>query len=182
MVGAALACQAIFQRLLPVLLDDLLQLGLIVGKGAALAGLLCLARDEAQHKGARGLDAAVQVDCAEEGLHRIGQDGRALPAAALLLAVAETDLLVDAKFLGDFIQRMLTHHRRAQLGQLALREVGELVVEIVGRDKAEYGIAEELEPFIVLQMAHALFIGVRRVGHRLAEQGRVAEPVADSFL
>ena len=77
---------------------------------------------------------------------------------------------------------MFTYHRRTQLGQLTLGQLGEVVVKIVGRHKAEYGIAEKLEPFIVLQMPHTLLVGVRRVGHRLAKQSRIAESVADSIL
>ena len=81
-----------------------------------------------------------------------------------------------------FYQRMFTYHRRTQLGQLTFGQLGEVVVKIVGCDKAEYGIAEKLEPFIVLQMPHTLLVGVRRVGHRLAKQSRIAESVADSIL
>lgn len=116
-IRAGLTGEPVLQRFLLVLLHDLLEHGLVVLERAARNGDVYLVRDEAQHERARRLDAAVQIDRAQKRLGRIGQDGRTLSAAAVLLAVTQTDLLRNTEFPRDLAQRAFTHDRRTQLGR-----------------------------------------------------------------
>ena len=58
----------------------------------------------------------------------------------------------------------------AQLGQLALGQVGVGAVQRVGDDQAEHGVAEELQPLVGRQAA--VLVGVRAVGQGALEQAR----------
>ena len=82
-VGAGLAGDLVFQHGGRVLLDDLLQTGLVVVLGGLALG------DEGQDEIARGLHAAVQIQRGNDRLERIGDDARAAASAAKVLAVAK---------------------------------------------------------------------------------------------
>ena len=166
MIRAGLPGEPVLQRLLLVFLHDLLQHGLVVLERAARDRNVHLMRDKAQHERARGFDPAVQIDRAEQRLGRVREDRRPLAPAAGLLAVAQPDLLRDAEFPRDLAQRALAHHRRAQLGQVALGQLGIVREQVIRRDKAQYGIAKELQPLVVVQVVPAVLVGIGRVGHR----------------
>ena len=79
-----------------------------------------------------GVEAVLEVDGAEQRLERVGEDAGLVPAAGGLLAAAEQQVgaePVRADAAGDVGQRAHVHDRGAQLGQLALGEVGVLAVE-----------------------------------------------------
>ena len=87
MVGAGLADELVAQDLILLALHQLLQSGLVV-KIMRLSG-----RDIAEDQAVDDLlgcgEAAVHIACRDDGLHGVGDDGVALAAAAVLLAVAE---------------------------------------------------------------------------------------------
>ena len=93
--------------------------------------------------------------------------------------MTQTDLLRNAEFPRDLAQRALAHDCRAQLGQLALRQIGIVREQIIRCDKAEHGIAKELQPFVVVQMIAAMFVGVGRMGHRRLIQRFVLKLIID---
>ena len=179
MIRAGLPGKPVLERLLLVFLHDLLQHGLVVLERAARDCNVHLVRDKPQHECARRLDAAVQIDRAEQRFGRIRQDRRPLAPAAGLLAVAQPDLLRDAEFPRDLAQRALAHDRRAQLGQVALGQLGIVRKQVIRRDKAQYGIAKELQPLIVVQVACAMLVGIGRVGHRGLVQRLVLKLIVD---
>ena len=132
-----------------------------------------------KHERARRFDTAVQIDRAQKRLGRVGQDGRALSAAAVLLAVTQTDLLRNAEFPRDLAQRTLTHDRRTQLGQLALGQLRIMREQVIRRDKAQYGIAKKLQPLVAVQMRAVVLVGIRGMRHRFLPQADVLEFIVD---
>ena len=175
MVRAGLACQTIFQRFLLVLLHDLLKHGLVVLERTAGQRDLDLVRDEAQHERAGGLDAAIHEDGAEQCLGRIREDGGTLTAAAHFLAVAQTDGLRNADLVRDLVQCALADDSRAQLGQVALGQVGIVREQIARRDKAQHRVAQKLQALVALQMRAVVLIRIGRMGHRQPEKALVLE-------
>ena len=68
-------------------LDQLLEGGFIVPAGGGL--LLLLVQNQTVDELAHLADAPVQVDGGQHGLHRVGLDGGAGPAAAMVLPLAQ---------------------------------------------------------------------------------------------
>ena len=61
-------------------------------------------------------------------------------------------------------------------------ELRKFAKERVGHDKAEDGVAEKFERFVVDHAAAHVLVGSRRVGHRMLEEPAVAETVVDRLL
>ena len=85
-VGSALADEDIFDRLLGVALDYLLQGGLVVRDDRLLLVRLI---DKTEDELLRRLYAAVEIDSGEHSFKRIGEDRRAILAAGEHFALAE---------------------------------------------------------------------------------------------
>ena len=117
------------------------------------------------------VEAAVEVDRAEQRLEGVGQDRGLVAAAGALLAAAEPDVAAEVELAAHLGQRAHVDHRGAQLGQLALGQVGVVAVERVGDDQAEHGVAEELQPLVGRQAA--VLVGVGAVGQRPLQQARL---------
>src|SRR6478735_5356007 len=87
--------------------DELLQLGLVVG-AAGPTGTGDLVGDavaeQAEHQLPGGVEAAVDVDRPDHGLHGVGQDRGLLPSTARVLALAEAHGVTDAELAGDLGQ------------------------------------------------------------------------------
>ena len=51
--------------------------------------------------------------------------------------------------------------------------------QVIRRDKAQYGIAKELQPLVVVQVIASVLVGIGRVGHRGLVQRLVLELIVD---
>jgi hypothetical protein len=69
---------------------------------------------------------------------------------------------------GDVGQRPGVDHRGPQLGQLALGQVGIGHEQVLGDDKTEHGVAEELQALVGRQAA--ALVGVRAVRQGTVQQ------------
>ena len=176
MVRSALPGQNIRELFFPVLLDDLLEFRLVVFKsdGVLFDGV----HDKPEHKGAGGFDAAVQIDRRDDRLKGVGQDAGAVPAAGLLLALAEEHVRAEVQFPGEVAAGFLADRGGAELGELPLRHVAEVVEEGVRGDEAEDGVAEELEALVVL-VPRPLLVGIGGVGQRRVQEREVLEGVPE---
>ena len=70
-----------------------------------------------------------------------------------LFAAAEADVVADAERAGHHGERLGADDRGAELGQLALGQVGVVLEQGVGDDQAEHRVAEELEALVVGDLA-----------------------------
>ena len=85
---AAFAREHVFQLLLGIALDDLLQLGLMILE-RQFVQVLFGAADEPQHKALCRLHAAVEVNRRDHRLERVGQNRRPLAPAGVHFALAK---------------------------------------------------------------------------------------------
>ena len=123
-------------------------------------------------------EAAVHIACRDDGLHSVGDDGVALAAAAVLLAVAEQQEASQTDGRSRAGQILFADQIRTDAGQLALGLVREAAVQIVRHDEAQDGIAQKLQTFVVVQAALPVFIGIGAVRQRVFENALVPERVA----
>ena len=100
-----------------------------------------VAEDQAVDDLLCGGEAAVHVAGRDHGLHGVGDDGIALAAAAVLLAVAEQQEAAEADRARRAGQIFLTDKIGADARQLALRPVREAPVQVIRHDEAQNRVA-----------------------------------------
>ena len=181
MVRTALGADGIRKRLPGAALHALLQLGLIILDVVDLP-LGQTVEDVREDKALRGLQPAVEIHGGYDRLHRVGKDGRPLPAAAALFPVAEADVIAQMQRERHTVQRLLADELGAQAAHLPLRHVGIELIEPRRRDHAEHGIAQKLEPLVAGVAPRAVFIGIGTVHERILQQPPVTERVAQAGL
>ena len=182
MVRAGGADHLVVQRLVAAALDQLLKLRLIVPAALLHGLLLLLVQQHPVDQGPGGFHAAVQVHRREHGLRCVGQDGGPLTAAAGLLALAQPQLTAQAQALGHLIQALLAHQRRPHPGQVSLRQVRVLVIQIVRRDQTQHGVPQKLQPLVAADAAAPVLVGVGAVVQGRLKLLLAAEGVAQLFF
>ncbi len=95
------------------------------------------------------LDAELHVDGAEHRLDGVGQDRGLVATAGRLLASAEAHVVAEPERARDLGERLGADDGGAQLGELALGQVGVTREQRVGDDEAQHRVAEELEALVV---------------------------------
>src|SRR5690606_11094786 len=108
------------------------------------------AAEQPHDEGVGLLHPGGHVDGAEHRLEGVGEDRGLLPTARLLLPLAEQQVLAEAELVGHLGERHRVDDRLADVGELALAEVGVGVEGVVGDDQPEDGVAEELEALVRL--------------------------------
>jgi hypothetical protein len=126
------------------------------------------------------VEAAAEVDRADHGLDRVGEDRGLVAAAGRLLALAELDVIAQADGAGHLGQGAGVDDGRPQLGQQPLGQRGLGEVEGLGDDHPEHRVAEELQPLVGGQATVLVRIGPVRQGkvQQLVGQLRTAELLA----
>src|SRR5271157_4280775 len=165
---------------LPVPHRLLLKPALVVEVVGLLARPLDRLPQLTEHQLTGGLPAGVEVHGPEDGLERVGQDGRLGAAARALLAPSEEEDVPDAQSPGHLGQDTGVDHGGADLGQLALGEVGEALVGVAGHDQTQHGVAQELEA-LVGRRAALLLPAPAPVREGVLKEAQVAEGMAKSL-
>ena len=181
MIRTALGADGIGERLPGAALHALLQLGLVVCDVVDLP-LGQTVEDVREDKALRRLQPAVEIHGGDDRLHRVGEDGRALAAAAALLPVAEADIIAQMQRARHAVQRLLADELGTQPAHLPLRHIRIEPVEPRRRDHAEHGVAQKLKPLVAGIAARAVFIGIGAVHERIFQQRPVAECIAQTSL
>ena len=109
---------------------------------------------------ATGIEASIQIDGADNGFERIGEDGRAPPAAAFELAPAQYDLIGQPDLAANLGQLFPLDQGGPEPGQFALARLRETLVQAIGDDKAQQGVAEVLQPFVIVPASAAVRQGL----------------------
>src|SRR5262249_40648603 len=94
-----------------------------------------------ENEGARGVKAAVEIDGAQDGLARIGENGFSRGTRAQRVALGQADGLAEAKLLGDLRQGLFANERIEPWCQLALARIGIALKEGLGDDETQHTIA-----------------------------------------
>ena len=105
---------------------------------------------------AAGIEAGVQIDGADDGFERIGEDGGAPPAAAFELAPAQYDLIGQPDLAADLGQLFPLDQGGPEPGQFALARLRETLVQAIGDNKAQQGVAEVFQPFVIVPASAAV--------------------------
>jgi hypothetical protein len=121
-----------------------------------------LAHNEAADKFADGLEAAVEEESADDGLHGVGEHGAFAAKAAAVFAAAEAEKIAEPDGRGYFGHVLSADQLGANAGQFALMPLGMKKEECFADDEAKDGVAEEFEAFVVAEggrLFHAIFDG-----------------------
>ena len=140
------------------------------------------------HQAADGFEAGIEVEGAEDGFEGVGADVFERGHAGAGGVGGERDGVGEADRFGDGGEDGARDQAGVAGAELALLLVGETFEQPLGHDEAEDAVADELEPFVgpgaAAQTAAAGFArgGGGAVGQGFAQEGRVAEAVAEPFL
>jgi len=105
---------------------------------------------------AHGVETAVEVQGAAQGLEGIREDRLAAEPAGLELTRAQQQKFAELHGLRDLGQRLLAHQARAQTRQVAFAGAGKFAVQPLREQQVEHGIAEELETLVVRAFGAAM--------------------------
>jgi hypothetical protein len=104
-------------------LQEFLQQGLgVLAEGARVDRVEHRDVEGADHV-ARGIEAGVEEDRAQQGFEGVGQDRGTAEAAGLEFALAQAQELRQFELLGDLVQRLLLDQVGAQARQVAFVEI-----------------------------------------------------------
>ena len=120
------------------------------------------AEEFSENEFTRGLESAVEEDCAENGLEGICEGRLAFATAVQFFAAAENEILTEVELAGALGQGAAINQLGASFGERTFAEGRELLVKLAGKNELEDGIAEELEPLVSLHR-EALFVGNGRM-------------------
>ena len=124
------------------------------------------------------LQAAVQIYRSQHRLEGVGQDGILVPAAALLLAPAQQDILPQPQPPGRRGQGPLAYQGGAKPGHGPFPHLGVSIIQISGHQVLQHCVPQKLQSLVVLPHA-VLFHRQRGVGQRTMQQAIVLEPIAE---
>jgi hypothetical protein len=120
------------------------------------------------------IEPAFEIKGADQRLDRVAQHIVALHGAIVARLLAELEMGGDSDVAADIGAGLAADDRVQAPRQIALRLVGEDLVEPRAGDEAEHPVAQEFQPFIMVRAIAAM-------GQRALEQGEVAGLVAERF-
>ena len=94
-------------------------------------------------KARSGLQAAVEKEGADDGLHGVGEDGAFAAQAAAVFAAAEAQVIAEPDGRGNLGHVLAADQLGADAGQFAFMPFGMEEEEGFADDEAEHGIARE---------------------------------------
>ena len=135
--------------------------------------------EQREHEPAGGIQAAVEVDGADHGLHGVGQDRDLGASARGVLALAQAQVVGDAQLPGDLGEHVGVDDRCPDLGEHAVGQFGVVAEGVLGHDEAEHGVSQVLEPLV--GVAPTVLGTPRTVGQGLVEELGTGEAVSDAL-
>jgi len=177
-IGAELLDDLVGRRRLEPRLRGLLEPGLEVVEALELDGLDPLREQPVDHR-VGGHEAGVEIDRGDDRLERVGEDRWLGPPAGLLFALAEHQPLAEPERAGDLGEPGFADDLRARHAELALAELGIARHQAMADHQIEDGVAEELEPFVILAALLLLLVAPARVTQGALEQGAIGELIAE---
>ncbi len=131
-------------------LQPFLQLGFRILGGRLHAGVDLHGLEQPVHQGLRRAIAGVQVNGANHRLQGVGQDrGPLLPTRAGL-ALTQPDHVGQAQLHRQMVQRVLLDQVGPHTREIALGLVAQAAVQQAGHGQVEHGIAQKLQPLVVI--------------------------------
>lgn len=127
--------------------------------------------DQALNEAHDRSEGLIEVESTQQGFHTVGYDGR----AGAIESLAGPDAIVYSQGATDFDERLFVDEMGAKARQVALGKPFGKMVEQVGHGQLENGVAEKLEPLVVLPAGAAM-------SQRARQQLFVLEAVAELAL
>ena len=121
------------------------------------------------------LHASVEKDGPDDGFEGSAEQRRAVAAAALLLAKAQSQVAAEVDSAGEVGQRLRAHQRRPQGGQFALVHLGKAMIEVTGHDEVDHRVAQKLQPLVVLGGEAGVLVEVGAMSQSACQQRVVAD-------
>ena len=87
-------------------------------------------------------------------------------------------MVAQGQRLGYLVQALLADQRRTDAGQVALRQVGVLFIQMLGGDEAQHRVAQKFQPLVAGDVRAAMLVGIGAVVQGRLQQRRVAERIA----
>src|SRR5205085_4408500 len=116
----------------PTRRGELLQAGLVIPAAGTGHGLGDALAQTAQHEITGGREIAIEVDGGNDRFERVGEDRLLRAPACAVFAFAEQQVRAELDLLRDLGEHERVHDARAHFRQLALGEIGEGRVYLVG--------------------------------------------------
>jgi len=124
--------------------------------------------DQRFHKAAARLQSAVNVNGGNQGFERIGQDRLFRAPPALLLAMAELQVLAQRQFRGDFEKMTGTDTLGLEPRQFPLGTIRTTAQDELAGHKAQNRVAQKLQLFVVVYR-YGLFYATPLVLNSIAD-------------
>ena len=159
--GAILAGDAVDRCFAGNALAQLLIFGLVIMHARHVRN-----RHHSLDQPARLFHRAVQIHRAQQRLHRVGENRGLFAPAAMLFAMAEQQVFAEIQPSGRDLERPFLHAARAQARQLALRQIGVLMIQPDAGTQLQHRIAQEFQPLVV----NVRLPRIGRMGHRQLQQ------------
>jgi len=126
------------------------------------------------------IEPTILVDTSKYGLHGIGQQGSLLPSPRPALPYPQPKVLSKTEMLGMLCENRLANDVALELRQLPFVQLWTTFVKPAGRHRPQNGIAEELQPLVVV--FHPLFVRPGGMSERRFEKPRLSKAVAQTLL
>jgi len=149
-IGAYFLNQTIFRGNLVALLDDLLELGLVVGQVFGARHFFERFKNPATDEGHNFVPAQGEVDGPNHGFERGPQKDRTVPSSHLIFAATDTDRFGQPQFASSPAKCGSADNPSFAFGQFAFLCSLETAKEVFGGQQTDHGIAEKLEAFVVV--------------------------------
>lgn len=108
--------------------------------------------------GVRHTKTGIDVDGAEDCLEHIGQEGRSVAAAGLLLSLAQANVPPEVQSLADPRQPRLADDAGAQLRQFTFGSLRVAIVQMVAHDQVQDRITEQFQALVGLSPTAVAFV------------------------
>src|SRR5438094_4394252 len=118
----------------------------------------------------------------EHSLKPVREEGFQAAASPLGDTLAEVEVAAEVELLRELGQGIGVDHGRARLRELALCRTRVMLVEVLGGDQLENGVAQVFEPLVVAGRHRGVLIRERAVRHSLEQQPRVTKVNPDLLL
>ena len=124
----------------------------------------------------------IQINCADDRLHRVRDNRRPLPSAGQILAFSEKQIVAKRYHIRTVSQRRLADKAGTEFRHLALRHRLVCVEQEVAGNHLEHGITKEFQTFIAACLIPMLFVCVGTVSQGVSQKSWILELVTDHFL
>ena len=131
-------------------LKPFLQVRLCVFANGRHGGIYVQRLEKPVHQSMGRGKTAIQIDCPDNRLECVRQDGRTLLTSRAHLAFTQTDDAGKPKLNGEPVQRILLHKIGSDPRKIALCLRTQPLEKQVSYREIEYGIAQKLQAFVVV--------------------------------